>query len=61
MEFICKYSFAAADNIGYNERTTPLHFVKFYSCLSFELLISVYTDEESTDMFKQSHIKQLCV
>jgi hypothetical protein len=61
VEFICKYSFAAMDDIGCNEHATRSQFNKFYSCLSFDLLISIYTNKESTDMFKQSHMKQLCV
>jgi hypothetical protein len=61
VEFICKYSFAALDNIGCNEHMVCLQFTKFYSSLCFDLLISVCTKKESINMFKQSHMKQLCV
>jgi hypothetical protein len=61
VEFICKYSFAALDNISYNEQTIFLQFTKFYSSLYFDLLISVCTNKGSINMFKQSNMEQLCV
>ena len=43
---------AAMDDIGYNEHATRSQFTEFYSCLSSDLFISVYTNKESTIMFK---------